>query len=318
MKDVIVVTGPTASGKTSVAVELAKRLGTQVVSADSMQVYRGMDIGTAKPDAQERQGVIHHLVDIVQPDEPFSVADYQMHARAILRQMTEAGMIPVIAGGTGLYIEALLHDLDFSEKGIDRDRRMHYEEIYREKGANHLHGILTERDEEAAKAIHPNNKKRIIRALEILDEFHGTLGDYQKNALGKSPYDFHLFILNPDRKFLYESIEKRVDDMLCKGLVDEVRVLTGRYPGKGMTSFQAIGYKETAAYLRGTSTEEEMVRLLKRNTRRYAKRQLTWLRRYREGTWLETDETTSPAMLTEKILQTLGKNGIIISHEISE
>lgn len=279
----LVITGPTATGKSAVAVEVALRVGGEIISADSMLVYRGMDIGTAKPTPAERKGVPHHLIDIVEPGEDFSVATFQAMARDLIAEINARGSLPILVGGTGLYIRAVLRGFRFAG-GVDKELRRRLAGEARLFGPVHLHEKLRAVDPEAAARIHPHNVKRVIRALEV---FYQT-GKPISAAAGQEnpPYDALVFGLYLDRQELYRRIEARVDAMLKAGLVEEVRHLLARGLPRETTAMQALGYKEIAAYLAGEVTLEEAVRLLKRNTRRFAKRQFTWFRREEGICWL--------------------------------
>jgi len=285
---VYVITGPTASGKTSVAIQLAKQADGEVVSADSMQIYREMDIGTAKPDKEERQGIRHHMIDIVSPDFPYSVAMFQQEAFGWINDILSRGKTPVIAGGTGLYINALTYQLDFTETTYDLEFRASLES----KEGEALHRELTRKDPKAAARIHPNDKKRIIRRLEILHHGDGK-GEYRFRVPNED-YTFIMAGLTMEREALYERINRRV--------VSEAQQLFAKY-GSMPTSMQAIGYKELIAYLNGDTSLEESVALLKKNTRRYAKRQLTWFRRDERIHWYHTADYPNASAIAKEILR---------------
>ncbi len=283
----IVIGGPTASGKTALAVKLAQRLGGEIVSADSMQVYKSMDIGTAKPTLEERAGIAHYLLDEIEPDEPFSVAQYAQRAHEAIRTIHEKGKLPILAGGTGLYIDAVIRDMDFGEIEVDYALRDELERIAEQKGADYLHRMLAEFDPETAEKYHANNVKRIVRAIEFYKTTGETLSAHQKRTKKESRYDVCFLAVEWDRRVLYERIEQRVELMLREGLIDEVKGLVARGYTKRLVSMQGIGYKEVIDYLRGLSTYDEMVRIVKRDTRRYAKRQLTWFRREEGIHWIK-------------------------------
>lgn len=283
----IILTGPTAVGKTDLSIALAHQIGGSVISADSMQVYRHMDIGSAKIRKEEMQGIPHYLVDILEPDEEFHVVRFQEYARAALEKIYEQGEIPIVAGGTGFYIQALLYGIDFTEQPEDRAYRKELEQIAERQGPGKLHEMLKRVDEKSAEIIHENNRKRVIRALE----FHHLTGKKisehnEQERMRSSPYRFAYFVLNDDRSRLYERIEKRVDRMLEEGLLEEVIRLKEMGCKQGMVSMQGLGYKEILEYLEGECTLEEAVRRIKRDTRHFAKRQLTWFRREREVVWI--------------------------------
>ncbi|MBD5547499.1 MAG: tRNA (adenosine(37)-N6)-dimethylallyltransferase MiaA [Lachnospiraceae bacterium] len=284
----IVLTGPTAVGKTALSISLAKRIGGEIISADSMQVYKYMDIGSAKITKTEMEGIPHHLIDVLHPDEEFHVFRFQELAKEAMKGIYERGHLPILVGGTGFYIQALVYDIAFGEEKDHSAIRERWEKTAREKGNGFLHEYLEKVDPDSAKAIHPNNQKRIIRALEFY-ELNGTPIS-QHNQLERqkeSPYDFYYFVLNDDRQLIYQRIDQRVDEMLAKGLVEEVRTLKEMGFRKDMVSMQGLGYKEILSYLDGECTLDEAVYLIKRGTRHFAKRQLTWFKRERDVIWIE-------------------------------
>lgn len=279
----IVVAGPTASGKTRLAVEIAKRYGGEVVSADSMQIYKYMNIGTAKPTEQEMDGVAHHMLDIVYPDEPFSVAQYAESARKKIADVHARGRIPVLAGGTGLYIDHVVQGVRLAEMETDFSLRERLNNEAREKGGDVLYSRLLQLDPEAAASIHPNNIRRVIRALEVYEATGQTFTEQVKHSKEKEkPYNALMFMPDWDRAVLYERIDLRVDSMMKEGLFEEFCTLVQMGYGKKLNSMQAIGYKELYDYYYGLCAMGEAVNLIKRHSRRYAKRQLTWFRRYPE------------------------------------
>ena len=286
-KPLIVISGPTASGKSSLAVELALRTGGEVVSADSMQVYRHMDIGTAKITEAEKKGVPHHMLDVEEPTRAFSIADYKEMASRCVRDIHSRGRLPIVAGGTGFYIRALLYDTEFGEAGSDPRLRERLEALLEEKGPEHLFGLLKERDPEAAESIHPNNRKRVLRALE----YHMLTGERisehnRRERAREAPYEFHYYALERDRAELYPAIGRRVDKMIEDGLADEVRALRAMGCTADMVSMQGLGYRQMFPYLDGRISLEEAAETIKLETRHYAKRQYTWLRREAGVTWL--------------------------------
>ena len=288
MDKVIVMVGPTASGKTNLSIELAKRIGGEIISADSMQIYKMMDIGTAKPDREEMQGIRHYLIDEVYPDEEFSVAKFQSLALKYIGEILDKGKVPIVVGGTGLYINSLVYNYKFSETISDWNYRERLKQTADEKGREYLHEELRKIDPEAAKRIHVNDLKRIIRALEVFHYTQKTMTHHQDvSRTEPSPYQFTLFGLTMDRELLYERINRRVDIMMEKGLVEEVRKLVKLGFTKKAPAMQGLGYKEIISYLRGEATFGEAVDLLKKNTRHYAKRQLTWFRRMEEVNWID-------------------------------
>lgn len=287
MKPLIILTGPTAVGKTALSIRLAKAIGGEIISADSMQVYRGMDIGSAKITKEEMMGVPHHLIDVLEPSEEFNVTVFQTMAKAAVEEIYSRGHIPIVAGGTGFYIQALLNDIDFTETGEDPSIRRELERIAKEKGAEYLHGLLLTVDPESAKQIHANNVKRVIRAIEFYRQTGERISEHNKREREKkSPYDFLYFVVNTDRDILYQRIDKRVDDMVEQGLVDEVKKLKDSGCTKDMVSMQGLGYKEILDYLQGEYSLEEALYLLKRDTRHFAKRQITWFKREKDVRWL--------------------------------
>ena len=280
----IVIEGPTSAGKSDIAVLVAKALDGEIISADSMQVYRGMDIGTGKIRPEEMGGIPHFLLDIADPEDAFDLARYKELAKEAVLDVWRRGKVPVLCGGTGFYIQAVVKDIDFSSASPSEEYRRELEEFAESEGNDALHAILKEKDPEAAAAIHPNNRKRVIRALEFLHETGEKISE--KNRSDKeqaSPYDAMIFFIDMDRADLYRKIEKRVDLMLEAGLVEEVRSLQARGLTRNDVSMQGLGYKEILAYLEGETTLEEAVRVLKRDTRHFAKRQLTWFRHDREA-----------------------------------
>lgn len=276
----IVVAGPTASGKTSLAIELAKALDGEIVSADSMQIYKYMDIGTAKPTEEERRECPHHLIDIVNPDDEFSVADYTRLAHDKIEDITTRGKIAIMCGGTGLYINSVVNDVDFGEYENDYELRESLNKIAREKGAEALIKILAEFDSISAETLHPNNVKRIVRAIEFYKVSGIPISEHQRRTKQKeSRYSPIMFLINHNREVLYERINQRVDIMLSDGLADEVKNIMSMGYTRDLNSMQGIGYKEMIAHFEGELSESEAIEQIKQNTRRYAKRQLTWFRR---------------------------------------
>lgn len=284
---IVCVVGPTASGKTAYAVELALARGGEVVSCDSMQIYRHMEIGTAKPTPEEMRGVPHHMLDFVEPETNYSVADFVRDARRCIANILERGRLPILCGGTGLYLDSVLNQIEFAQEKPDPDYRAALTTLAREKGPLAVHALLAERDPEAAAAIHPNNVKRVIRALEIGKSTGLTKGEADRRARKTPLYDPEIYGLRMERERLYRRIDRRVDRMMEQGLLEEVRGLLARGVPRTATAMQAIGYKELAAYLDGLCTLPEAVETIKRETRRYAKRQLTWFRRNPEIIWID-------------------------------
>lgn len=279
----IILTGPTAVGKTKASIGLAKALNGEIISADSMQVYKYMDIGSAKIRPEEMQGVKHYLIDELEPDEEFHVVKFQQMAKEAMEVIYAQGKIPIVVGGTGFYIQALLYDIDFTESNEDNSYRQELEQLADEKGAEYLHEMLRAIDPVSADTIHANNVKRVIRALEFYHQTGEKISEHNEQERAKnSPYDFCYFVLNDDREKLYERINMRIDQMLEEGLVDEVKALKNKGYTRDMVSMQGLGYKEILDYLNGECTLEEAIYILKRDTRHFAKRQLTWFRRERD------------------------------------
>lgn len=274
-------------GKTALSLELAKAVGGEILSADSMQVYRGMDIGSAKIRPWEMQGISHHLIDILDPSEEFNVVVFQRLCRQAMEGIYERGHIPILTGGTGFYIQAVLRDIDFTENEENTDYRRELEQLAAREGSRALHEMLRAVDPASAEAIHAHNVKRMIRALEFYHLTGERISEHnEREAERQSPYRYCYFVLNDDREKLYRRIEERVDRMLEEGLVEEVRRLMEQGCRRDMVSMQGLGYKEILDYLAGETTLEEAVYLIKRDTRHFAKRQLTWFRRERDVIWI--------------------------------
>lgn len=307
----LILTGPTAVGKTDLSIALAKKINGAVISADSMQVYRGMDIGSAKVTPEEMQGVKHYLIDVLDPEDEFHVVRFQKMAKAALKEIYANGQIPIIAGGTGFYIQALLYDIDFTEQEEDTALREHYAALAQEHGNEYLHEMLRHVDPVSAGIIHANNVKRTIRALEYFEKTGEPISKHNEQERAKeSPYDFRYFVLTDERAHLYDRIDRRVDLMLEAGLVDEVKRLRDQGCHKGMISMQGLGYKEILSWLEGEISYEEAVYLLKRDTRHFAKRQLTWFRRERDVIWLnKPDYDYDDSRILDEILNTITAGG---------
>ncbi len=309
----VILTGPTAVGKTKLSVELAKRIDGEIISADSMQVYRGMDIGSAKVTQEEMQGIPHHLIDEFDPDEEFHVVKFQEYARRYIHEICERGKIPILIGGTGFYIQAVLYDIDFTENGSDTSYREMLQQKAENEGAGVLHGMLRAVDPASADAIHANNVKRVIRALEFYHETGQRISEHNETERQKdSPYRYAYFVLNDQRERIYQNIDLRVDKMMEQGLPDEVRRLQAQGCTRNMVSMQGLGYKEILDYLAGVMSLEEAVRILKRDTRHFAKRQLTWFRRERDVIWVDKDrfEYDNEQILLF-LIQTLRERGVL-------
>ncbi len=310
----IVLTGPTAVGKTKLSLALAEAVGGEIISADSMQVYRHMDIGSAKITQEEMRGIPHHMIDILEPWEAFHVAAFKERCERALTEIYGREHIPIVAGGTGFYIQALLRDIDFTENEEDAEYRACLEELAAREGAGKLYGMLLEADPEAARAIHPHNSKRVIRALE----YHHLTGQKislhnEQERQKQSAYNSCYFVLNDLRERLYERIEQRIDEMLEQGLVAEVEKLRDMGCHRGMVSMQGLGYKEILAYLEGEYTYEHAVEILKRDTRHFAKRQLTWFRRESDVIWINKNEFGyDERKILEFMLDELQEHGIVV------
>lgn len=311
-KPMIILTGPTAVGKTDLSIQLAKAIGGEIISADSMQVYRHMDIGSAKVTPEEMDGVPHHLIDVLEPEEEFNVVVFQKLAKEALTGIYERGHIPIIVGGTGFYIQALLYDIDFTENDGDTAIRRELEKLAQTQGAGCLHQMLQEIDPESAAAIHQNNVKRVIRAIEFYRQTGKKISLHNEQEREKqSPYQFLYYVLDTDRKILYERIDRRVDLMMEHGLVDEVKHLADMGCTRDMVSMQGLGYKEILDYLSGEIPLEEAVYILKRDTRHFAKRQITWFKRERDVRWLELEQFQNDRKkVLEHILDEIEGEGI--------
>ena len=287
-KPLIILTGPTAVGKTELSIKLAKAIGGEIISADSMQIYKHMDIGTAKIMPEEMDGVTHFLVDELEPNEEFNVVKFKEMADKAIEQIYSRNHIPIIVGGTGFYIQAILYDIDFTENENDDGYRHELEKIGTENGAQYLHEMLKKIDEKSAENIHANNMKRVIRALEYFYQTGEQISKHNEEQMQKqSNYNFIYFVLNNNRDILYDRINKRIDTMIEKGLIDEVKKLKDIGCTKEMVSMQGLGYRELLDYLDGNIELEEAIYILKRDTRHFAKRQLTWFKREPDVVWMD-------------------------------
>lgn len=309
----IILTGPTAVGKTKLSISLAKAVGGEIISADSMQVYKHMDIGSAKIRPEEMEGVPHYLVDELEPWEGFHVVRFQEMARAAMADIYGRGKVPILVGGTGFYIQAVLNDIDFTENEENTQFRSRLEQEAKELGAQVLHHRLKEVDPVSAEQIHTNNVKRVIRALEFYQLTGTPISEHNEQQKQKeSPYNFAYFVLNDDRAYLYERIDVRVDQMLEEGLVEEVKALKEMGCTRDMVAMQGLGYKEILDYLDGECTLEEAVYILKRDTRHFAKRQITWFKREREVIWLDKQAyDRQDEKILEVMLGILKEKGIL-------
>lgn len=306
MGKVIAVAGPTAAGKTEFAIKIAEALDGEVVSCDSMQLYKYMDIGSAKPTPEQMAEVPHHLVDIIDPREEFSAAKYQKLAKEAIKGIFSRGKTPVVCGGTGLYLESLVSDLDFAAEPEDSAKREEYYRIAEEQGPDALYSILMEKDPASAGRIHPNNIKRVVRALEAAD-LGDSIEDINVSPERTKDYDIDLIGITRDRDELYERINSRVDILMEQGLLEEVRKLTDMGLTFDDISMKGIGYKELIGYLNGGYDLDEAVRLIKRNTRHFAKRQMTWFRRYEDMRWFNVSEYTDESACLEDIMKWLSR-----------
>ncbi|MEO3944538.1 tRNA (adenosine(37)-N6)-dimethylallyltransferase MiaA [Gorillibacterium sp. CAU 1737] len=286
----LVLIGPTAVGKTKASISIAQKWNAEILSGDSMQVYREMDIGTAKIRPDEMGGIPHHLIDIVNPDETFSTADFQRKARETIEEIASRGKLPFVVGGTGLYIESLIYGYEFSEGGADEAFRLAQQQYLAEQGEQALHDRLRAIDPPSADRLHPNDHRRVIRALEVAHLTGIPLSEHLARQTKESPYRLCLIGLSMERTELYRRIEQRVDQMIAEGFAEEVRLLLDKGYARELPSMLGLGYKEMAAHLAGGLTLEEASDLIKRNTRRFAKRQLSWFRHMTDIQWVETGE----------------------------
>lgn len=311
----IILTGPTAVGKTSLSIQLAKRIGGEIISADSMQVYKGMDVGSAKILPEEMDGVPHHLIDVLEPWEDFNVVVFQKKCRECMEGIYERGHIPILTGGTGFYIQAVLRDIDFTENQENTKYREDLAELAEKEGAEYLHQMLAQVDPKAAEVIPAGNIKRTIRALEYFHLTGEKISDHnEREAAKENAYNACYFVLNDDRSLLYDRIEKRVDEMLAKGLVEEVKGLVEKGCTRDMVAMQGLGYKEIVDYLEGRCTLEEAVYVIKRDTRHFAKRQLTWFRREKDVIWVDKQAFSyENEKILEFMMQNMQERGIINS-----
>ena len=311
MKPMIILTWPTAAGKTELSIKLAEAVGGEIISADSMQVYKKMNIGTAKIMPEEMDGIPHYLVDELEPDEEFHVVRFQQMAKRAAEKIYEKGKIPIVVGGTGFYIQALLYDIDFSEEDADRGYRDRLKKLAEEKGNGYLHRMLAEVDPESAQAVHENNIKRVIRALEFYEKTGTKISMHNEQERTKeSRYNFVYFVLTHERKILYDRINQRVDRMIEAGLIDEVRQLACEGYTKDMVSMQGIGYKEVFDYLEGKQDLAETAERIKKDTRHFAKRQLTWFRREKEVTMINRQDYRMEDEILAFMLEKIREKGI--------
>lgn len=311
-KPLIILTGPTAVGKTDLSIRLAKAVGGEIISADSMQIYKYMDIGTAKITPEQMQGVPHYLIDTLMPDEPFNVVIFQKMAKAAMEKIYAAGHIPMLVGGTGFYIQSVLYDIDFEDNDNDMEYRHFLEAACEKNGPLWLHSRLEAVDPQSAAEIHANNVKKVIRALEYYHKTGQKISEHNRiQRMKPSPYRFVYFVLEQERKTLYERIEKRIDQMLSQGLVDEVGRLLDMGYSRDLVSMQGLGYKEIIDYLQGRISFDEAVYILKRDTRHFAKRQMTWFRRERDVCYIQKEQYPDEEHILEAMLAKLSETHII-------
>ena len=297
----IILTGPTAVGKTNLSIQLAKAVDAEIVSADSMQIYKYMDIGSAKVTEEEMQGVKHYLVDEIEPDMPFSVSEYKRMAEEYIDEISSRGKNVIVTGGTGLYLNSLIYDMDFGKSDANQELREELNKELEENGPAYMYEKLVSLDKEAAERIHPNNTKRVIRAIEVAMSGE-KMNDFSKDLRYNKKYRPIIIVLNRDRQALYDRINLRVDIMLKNGLIEEVKGLLEKGYTKDMISMQGIGYKEIIKYFDGEYTLDEAIEIIKRDSRRYAKRQLTWFRRYEDAKWFEIDKFDSAEALKDAVV----------------
>lgn len=296
MKKVIVICGPTASGKTKLGIELANKLNGEIISADSMQIYKDMNIGSAKPSNEEQKLAKHYLIDFVNPNERYSVADFKKDASNAIDMIIKNGKTPIVVGGTGLYIDSLIYNIEFNEEKFDQNYRKELEKEETEK----LYEMANNIDQISTQKISKNDRKRLMRIIEIYHSTGKTKLELEKESRKRIKYDYRIFVLNMDREKLYNRINQRVDKMIDEGLIEEVQELLKKYK-EFPTAMQGLGYKETVQYLEGNLTKDEMIDKIKQETRRYAKRQLTWFRRYKNAIWLDAENLDNANIIMEEI-----------------
>ena len=303
-ENLLILIGPTAIGKTELSLDLAKKMNGEIISADSMQIYKYMDIGSAKILQDEMEGIPHHLIDFLYPDEDFTVANYKENATNLIHDINKKGKLPIIVGGTGLYVNSIVYDLNFAEVSPDDSIRIELEALANEHGNEYLHQELEKIDKKSAERISPNDQKRLIRALEIYKTTGITMSEYNKDFRSENEdYNLVYIGLNMDRAKLYDRINLRVDAMIDNGLIEEVKSLLEMGYNKQLVSMQGIGYKEIIMYIDGTLTKEESLELIKQKTRNYAKRQLTWFRRDKRVKWFDIDEYLDNGALSQEVIK---------------
>ena len=296
-KTVVVICGPTASGKTSLGIKIANDINGEIISADSMQIYKDMNIGTAKPTKEEQSMAKHYLIDFVPPDKRYSVADFKNDATKTIKEIFKNGKTPIVVGGTGLYINSLVYNIDYNSEG---EADLEYRNELEKKDITELYEIAKKIDDEALNKISPNDKKRIMRIIEIYHSTGKTKTELEKESIKKNEYDYKIFVLNWERQKLYERINLRVDMMINDGLINEVQDLLKKYDNFP-TAFQGLGYKEVKEYLDGKLTKEDMIEKIKQESRRYAKRQITWFKRYKNAIWLDGENQDNEKIILEEL-----------------
>ncbi|AEB75995.1 tRNA (adenosine(37)-N6)-dimethylallyltransferase MiaA [Clostridium botulinum] len=303
-QDLFILAGPTAVGKTDISIELAKKLNGEIISADSMQIYKHMDIGSAKITEEEKQGIKHYMIDFVEPLDEFSVAEFKEKATNTIDSISSKGNLPMIVGGTGFYIDSLIFNYDFANTYKDEEYRNHLKNLAEEKGKEYVHELLKDVDEESYKRLYPNDLKRVIRALEVFKLANKTISEFNaEQDKFDIPYNVYYFVLNMDRAKLYERINKRVDIMIERGLVEEVKMLRSMGCTADMQSMKGIGYKEILYYLDGKMTLEDAIELIKKGSRNYAKRQLTWFRKDKRVIWIDKDQYENDSDICDAIVE---------------
>lgn len=302
----VILTGPTAVGKTNLSIQLAKKMNMEIISADSMQIYKFMDVGSAKVTEDEMNGVKHYLIDEVTPDYSFSVSEFQERANDYINQIVKKGKLPLVTGGTGLYLNSLIYNMDFAKSDADNELREMLRLELEENGIDYMYEKLKSLDEEAANRIHKNNTKRVIRAIEVCMSGK-KMSDFSNDLKLNKKYEPIIIVLNRDREHLYRRINKRVDIMISQGLEDEVKTLLNMGYSSDLVSMQGIGYKEIIKYLNNEYTYEEAIEIIKRDSRRYAKRQLTWFRRYENAKWFDLDNYNDEKILLDDVISYIEK-----------
>ena len=306
MNKLIIISGPTAVGKSKISIEVAKKMNCEIISADSMQIYKYMDIGSAKITKEEMEGIPHHLINIRHPQEGFSVSEFKSEALKVIKQIYERGTIPLLTGGTGLYIDSLIRDYSFANTDKDEEYRSYLETYALENGREGLHNLLKERDPESFEKLYPNDLKRVIRALEIFKVTGKKIGELTDvKVKNENEYDLHYFVLNMNREDLYNRINERVDKMMENGLLDEVAKLNKMGYTTFMQSMKGIGYKELLEYLNGLITLSDAVEKIKKGSRNYAKRQLTWFRKDKRIIWINKDEFSDEGQIVDFIINNI-------------